>query len=1073
MKPQTYPPGFNRTCVYTFQEYKEFWKNSDNLLKDMTDVPKKPTTWAVTTASTSPVTTSPINTNIVLSPTSKLVNVSGSNSTTPVATIRPFSNGIEIGNVAKSLELTSKSITDEKRDEIQKMIDTAAFKLSNEQFSDINNMSCLFENCDVKPKDYLSLNLHLLWHKNPSIVRNTECFFCTKEFKSDLGAGIPNHIKTHVSNRFFCFFCQCKSSAFTLLYKHVSSAHNFKGLKMLPINPNLTDRAKDIFVIGSDTITDEDVFNFGLKLINENETLQNKYKKVFSPEEVEQLPKNSIFQHEISCSKCNYATKVRKNMLRHLSFHQNEFPVAKLDPVNPVPCLDTGEKHFDKMTNYACSSNLDKDKQKAFLDAPCFVPDTKRFVCGAKDCHYLTLSEEMLRCHLTTLHVLDKEFSCGHCKNKTETSVDEMLKHMRLHDLKLYRCSNCDDYYQNTYAAIEKHIYSEHPTIAATVITIRDGLQQSTSEKSKETIWQCNNCQFTAATRTLIVQHNADKHSIHSQFNCELCGARSSSRQFLEEHHSKSHPVQDLRIFQHYSKMGDSTNSQTAPLIRDNAPLWKRDSNKIKHIRGILFEEEEDVPKKKTKKRRESTIDGSTIGESSDDTSDRLYGCNYCNFTSMFAEIKKHHNEKHERQNFIPKPIGLQISKEIEGKTPEKRKQKKRTHNIQYLCGSCKLRTTDLTVMRNHWKEKHQMPKTPGPSVRQHARPFAYRITKNVKCYYCKEIRTFNEMIPHFHKIHEDKPFITLDSSTGLTCGECPFKYVDLAELKEHYESCHQTDVNRVKQLPEDLMQKSVIEKFILNPSESMFICRICNAESESVEELENHHSEMHHAQETDIVAKENKNVYGCCREWPLNESELVEHIKSKHLPSANNQQKLRQLTDSIRILFPNGFSCYKGETIYTTHGNLQSIFDKLLAQPQKISASVRRRRSSTNIDLESIRDSIDVMETAPKRHKKSPTPEPNQPPLSTSSSSTSNIKPYLFNRPMPKCKKILRPGPYSHYGHPIEKDDLSQIFTTIKVGESSARISCDQVWNILRINPLKVHVEKLNVGYVKKKYSI
>jgi hypothetical protein len=79
-------------------------------------------------------------------------------------------------------------------------------------------------------------------------------------------------------------------------------------------------------------------------------------KKVFGPEEIDQLPKRYIFNSDVKCALCSYSTKVRTNLVRHLQFHSAEKSVPDIAPVNPVPCLDKNEKMFDKMTNLAISS---------------------------------------------------------------------------------------------------------------------------------------------------------------------------------------------------------------------------------------------------------------------------------------------------------------------------------------------------------------------------------------------------------------------------------------------------------------------------------------------------------------------------------------------------------------------------------------------------------------------------------------------------------------------------------------------------------------------------------------------
>lgn len=106
---------------------------------------------------------------------------------------------------------------------------------------------------------------------------------------------------------------------------------------------------------------------------------------VFSPGDIDRLPRPHIYQTDVFCSICNYATKVKWNMVRHLQAHQNEQAVPETAPVNPVPCLEKSEKMFDKMVNLALSShstgkmaNNAKVEKIEENHVPAFVPINKR-----------------------------------------------------------------------------------------------------------------------------------------------------------------------------------------------------------------------------------------------------------------------------------------------------------------------------------------------------------------------------------------------------------------------------------------------------------------------------------------------------------------------------------------------------------------------------------------------------------------------------------------------------------------------------------------------------------------------
>lgn len=109
----------------------------------------------------------------------------------------------------------------------------------------------------------------------------------------------------------------------------------------------------------------------------------------FSPDEIESLPRQAIYNRVVQCAMCPFTTKVRTNIIRHLRLHAIDESVPESGPVNPVPCLDKKERMFDKMVNLASSSHqngrmggkpkdITKENDDEFI--PKFVPEHKRQV---------------------------------------------------------------------------------------------------------------------------------------------------------------------------------------------------------------------------------------------------------------------------------------------------------------------------------------------------------------------------------------------------------------------------------------------------------------------------------------------------------------------------------------------------------------------------------------------------------------------------------------------------------------------------------------------------------------------
>lgn len=106
-------------------------------------------------------------------------------------------------------------------------------------------------------------------------------------------------------------------------------------------------------------------------------------------------------------------------MVRHLKIHVKSVEteggviVPSTAPTNPVPCLDTKERMFDKMTNLAASSQLAQAKEKTLIEAlapeeeaklPQFIAEQMRYKCCLPDCNYITVDGGMLKHHIKALH---------------------------------------------------------------------------------------------------------------------------------------------------------------------------------------------------------------------------------------------------------------------------------------------------------------------------------------------------------------------------------------------------------------------------------------------------------------------------------------------------------------------------------------------------------------------------------------------------------------------------------------------------------------------------------------------
>lgn len=444
-----------------------------------------------------------------------------------------------------------------------------------------------------------------------------KCVHCEQEFK--YSSLLVDHIEIHASLRFVCSVCDHKAPFEQLIIKHMKVKHKIHTCKLVPND------------------------NFFIALPNNKSALQQTMmrsesyedKFCFEPEECEKLPRMAIYSQERKCAKCGYSSKVRTNIYRHLQAHLNDAPVPETAPVNPVPCLEKNEKMFDKMLNLANSSfssssrmggKTDKNLQPNSdnNDLPAFVPASKRYVCGALGCNYLTHDDSMLKCHFNALHSDEVSYKCPHCKLELsnefgEISVEKIGFHLRMHDLYLYKCSVCDFLHYQRHK-IEKHLQDKHPNKMPYIHVIREldnsanlegehrpvvdaAAELPVREPRDDKVWKCNFCRYRSQTESEMKTHTNDLHGIDSQFKCSLCSFKCDSATNFTEH-ATTHGNPDTLLLASYYKTEfvekSSTNTSDSDSF-DTTPLWKRDTTRVKHIRGILIEDSRSPKKSSTK----------------------------------------------------------------------------------------------------------------------------------------------------------------------------------------------------------------------------------------------------------------------------------------------------------------------------------------------------------------------------------------------------------------------------------------------------------------------------------------
>ncbi|CAG9853748.1 unnamed protein product [Phyllotreta striolata] len=439
--------------------------------------------------------------------------------------------------------------------------------------------------------------------------RPFECVHCKKAFKHS--HVLVEHVHTHGVLRYSCSLCGNKFPTCSQARTHMRSRHSITQTTQTLLNSASTSfsMGNEEFIIKPKLLLDESVAV--------NETTSDELsadvlnsKNVYNPDEIDKIPIRSIFITNLQCGVCTYATKVRTNLVRHLQFHLQEKAVPVSAPVNPVPCLEKNEKMFDKMVNLASSSHKSgsrmgsstaKTENKDAVKCPEFVPSHTRYACCAESCNYLCPEEANLRHHLTALHDGETSFVCVHCKVPiVPADAEALIKHLKLHGLQLYKCQYCS-FHHNLKHKVERHSNDSHIDLPNKVVTVRN-LESETSDDTNSSapanqnksskLWRCLMCKFRGNSEEAIRSHVWDKHEIDSQYKCALCLYKTDDKSTFSSHYNDHHPNYDVHIISSYRQNTEQANKDDKEINNfDTTPLWQRDRPRIKHIRGILFDE--------------------------------------------------------------------------------------------------------------------------------------------------------------------------------------------------------------------------------------------------------------------------------------------------------------------------------------------------------------------------------------------------------------------------------------------------------------------------------------------------
>ena len=190
-----------------------------------------------------------------------------------------------------------------------------------------------------------------------------------------------DHLKGHGPKRYSCSLCSTYRAAVpTTVKNHMRSVHHVNSYKMIPMVPARTNPDLDSFIV-----LPKNSIPKGVRLT----ATGPKSKDTFSPDQIDSIPRHSVFKVPIRCSVCDFMTKVRQNMVKHLRLHLRhprnnaDFNIPLITPINP-PEDSSKVDNFARMTNLLEEDGeIEKIKsslsEKDLLALPQLVPETQRY----------------------------------------------------------------------------------------------------------------------------------------------------------------------------------------------------------------------------------------------------------------------------------------------------------------------------------------------------------------------------------------------------------------------------------------------------------------------------------------------------------------------------------------------------------------------------------------------------------------------------------------------------------------------------------------------------------------------
>ena len=570
---------------------------------------------------------------------------------------------------------------------------------------------CANARCTFSSATPAALKTHLQSCKLSNSATSYNCYHCSKAHIHI--AALMEHLKTHALKRISCSLCDFKSSTVMLVKNHSKVTHKMVNTRLLPVHNNKNNLEEDFFVL-----IPRNAFS---------KVTKSRYKDTFAPSDISLIPvKPDIYKHLIRCSLCDFATRVRNNLVKHLKLHnkmdklvnlgsEEIHPIATVAPVNPPPVEETESSAMSRMTSLL-PEDIDEDLyRKPISEAdmtlmPRLVPENARYACSVSTCGYITVDEIMLLYHIQALHIDLAQYVCPHCTDTT-IPLEETGLHLKCHGELLFKCGYCTYIHWQKRIA-EKHVADEHPQRKQFVKNVRE---QEEKEPNKEEIkipvetdesarkskkkevegdgydpYKCGVCDMSAETQQGIVSHCQEFHQMDKQFKCGLCSIQFDKKKDVETHFTEVHPGKNICVLKVYYVDPSTSHEFSGELKRP--PLWAREMEGMKHIRGILYEDYEEQKKVSSSKKVKKSEIMPRPEESQTVAVQKL--------AQKPVTIKLTSEKRHPESEIQVKPTAL-------NKKLVKNCDKSKLDNFPMNCQQCSFHKKTVTGLKMHIKLNH------------------------------------------------------------------------------------------------------------------------------------------------------------------------------------------------------------------------------------------------------------------------------------------------------------------------------------------------------------------------------